>query len=147
MLQVALRNNTLYGDLDAVAHSRVASLDVSLNLFAYPPTCRMLERAQCSGSLEAACKGGRDCIGLPPQSCLAYGADYVVRSDDPTKCVRCINKLHAILMLVGMGAAFAIMAISYAVMMLRYPSALKRYSATLIPLPHTRSHAFLYMLT
>ena len=80
--------------------------------------------------MQDACNDGRDCYGLPPQSCLAYGGSYVVRSDSPTQCVKCIKKLYAVLALVGLLTAFALLLVSYAFFMLKHPSALKRWVST-----------------
>ena len=85
---------------------------------------------QVVSAIRDTCEDGRDCKGLPPQSCLAYGSNHVVRSDDPTQCVECIDKLYAILALCALMLAFAAMLISYAIMMLKYPSALKRWVST-----------------
>jgi hypothetical protein len=156
---VTLRNNTLTGSLESLAtpSARFSRLDLTKNQFKYPQAltvcwatlcvalaslrCVFLHRltrsassAQVISAIRDTCEDGRDCIGLPPQSCLAYGLNglnnYVVRSDDPTQCVQCIDKLYAILALCGLMVAFAAMLISYAIMMLKYPSALKQWVST-----------------
>ena len=70
--------------MHSAATADFASLDLSLNQFAYP------QRLKTFNDLLSTCYDGRECGGIPPASCTAFGENYVVRSDSPERCVACL---------------------------------------------------------
>ena len=128
--ELVLRGNSIRGLLQPLVADRSADLegpsllehiDLSLNEFKYPQPTALFD------AVLGRCRRGIDCIGLPPQSCLAFGAEYSVRTDLPERCVECVDRTMALFALLGLVAAFLFLAAIYVFMMLRHPKGLRKW--------------------
>ena len=103
--------NKLRGALPpCVAGDTYDLVDLSDNEFGYyesSPTLRSLI-SRCRTSPDLACSG------VPPQSCSSFGDDYVVRSDDSERCVRCPDATLGVLLQVAVLLVFALLIVAYA---------------------------------
>ena len=70
-------------------------------------------------TLVEACRGEAECAGLPPTSCRAFGAQYVLRLSDPDTCVRCANLWLTALLYGGLLVAFLLGVSVYVYLVLR----------------------------
>lgn len=139
-----LFGNELAGDLPEVLLTlgtggglpSLRLLDLRRNQFSYDTA--LLE------PLVTHCKvpGGLLCLGLPPQSCSAFGVQYRVRTEKPDVCVRCIAWVAALVLnvcvsLVLLGALGA-----YVYMIAHNRYAIKRWIASVsIVLNHAQTVA------
>ena len=74
---------------------------------------------------------GLACEGLPPLSCRAFGNDFVVALEDPSKCVGCGTSLAVtVAVMVGLLLFFVAFIVGYVVLINRYPGALRKGVST-----------------
>lgn len=74
-------------------------LNLRGNGFDYPPP---------AGVRQACLTGRSNCPGYPPQSCLAFGPNFVVAADSASSCVECGDQVQTVIVLVGMSILFFI---------------------------------------
>ena len=130
--------NKLSGPLPVVAPpddggggcAEAAQLRLTSNAFEYREAELMPLLSRCRGT-------GAGCgAGLPPVSCDAFGADFHVRFDEPSKCVRCDDGRWALLLPMALlGGAFVLLATAlaaYVRLVTRYPDTIRK---VVMPLP------------
>ena len=75
-------------------------------------------------------KPSLECDGLPPNGCEAFGASFVVKTDNPDTCLMCTSPwgsvvgIGALFVLAGLGLAFYVRLIN------KHPDAMKRWVST-----------------
>ena len=103
--RLVLANNSLSGALPNTPHyTSMSVVDFSSNELEYPPPNALL----------GACLFGVSCSGYPPNSCDAFGIDYVVQVDAPDSCTRCGGAWRSIAALVAVFVIFLVALGSYA---------------------------------
>lgn len=103
-----LRNNRLSGALPSNITFGFSRIELSNNSFEYPPPPALL----------AACLSGQiSCRGYPPESCAAFGENFVPRSDAATLCVKCDEAWISIVLTVTVLFLFTTILVGYAYFM------------------------------
>ena len=103
--------NELRGELPpCLASMPLASLSLAGNAFEYDEapdaaTSRLVLRCKTDAGLA--------CTGLPPDSCSAFGPEYRVRTDVPTKCVRCTDPTAALALAGALLAALVLLVLCF----------------------------------
>ena len=122
---VQLRNNSeLQGEVPGWLADVRSEVRLGPNAFSYaadasPSLRRLFTRCRTDPSLL--------CAGLPPRSCAAFGANFVVALDDPSQCVECgasvVLPVVAMLLLL---VAFAVGLAGYVRLIQKHPKAMRR---------------------
>ena len=76
--------------------------------------------------------GTAECLGVPPDSCAAFGTHYQVSLADSARCDLCPESLLGpALIFAGLALGTLAVVTAYVVVIVRFPSALKRWASTL----------------
>lgn len=114
-----LNDNSLTEDFPAqelIALSPSVTMDLSGNEFSMESTQYLQQECRTRGAAN-----GLVCTGFPPESCTAFGPQYVVRTDRPTSCIECNHdRTWAIAVLVGTATLFILAVASYAYFNIKY---------------------------
>ena len=114
---------------ELVQMESLRELDLTDNRFSYSRTDILQKRLAIKCELSLG-RGGLNCAGLPPLSCLAFGDQHVVQSDDSRQCVRCAGQAIAVAANSGLLVLFLAALFAYLRMIARNPDALTKWVST-----------------
>lgn len=128
---ISLRGAGLTGALPAsLGELPLALLDLRNNELEYPSTASaVIDFSSATASCRLA---GAVCLGVPPNSCTAFGSRYQLSLTDPTQCDYCPADLTGpIVMIVAFALGAALILVAYVVITLLFSAALARWISTL----------------
>ena len=127
LTSLVLSDNEITGRLpdELLDMPSLTVLDLGNNQIEYVESQRLAIRCERGKDRE-----GLDCAGLPPQSCLAFGKQHVVRLDDSRQCAECAGRWIAFIANGVLLGLFMLALLAYFRVITKHPDALTKWVST-----------------
>ena len=129
---LSLSNNSLSGTLppDVGGLSQLKWLNLQHNQFTYPRTGEARAEYDSATSICRIPPGSCYCLGIPPDSCSAFGETWILSNEDPMECIRCDSTTTILIAISVIIPVFIAALAAFVRLVLRNPSALQRWVST-----------------